>query len=142
MSSLVLNRTNKKVHNTRTIFIIALRGDVWTQRTSQTPPLFFIDVTVPRQESEWACIGAFWESILSLFLRFWNCIFSLKTFYVPFIIISSFLLLFFSFFLYLMYCIQLTTISIFINRDVVILSCYKLFIGFFALCVGSSFDII
>ena len=43
----------------------------------KTPPLVFIEVSVPRHESEWSCIFALGVSILLLFkifsVGFWNC---------------------------------------------------------------------
>ena len=36
--------------------IIPLRGNVWDHRTSLTPPLYFIEIAVPNQESGQSCI--------------------------------------------------------------------------------------
>ena len=56
------------------------RREVWSHATALMPPLF-IEVPVPRQESERSCICVLGGSILSLFLRFlewiselfWQC---------------------------------------------------------------------
>ena len=54
--------------------IIPIRGEVWTLRTSLTPP-HFIKVPVPSQESERSCIRMLRVSILprSTILIFCNC---------------------------------------------------------------------
>ena len=56
--------------------IISLRGEAWVNKASLTPPRF-IEVHVPRQESEWTCICVVGVSIshLSMNCRLdgWNC---------------------------------------------------------------------
>jgi len=56
--------------------IISLRGEVWTHKTSLTPPLY-IEVPVPTEECEWSCICMLglsnFASIYDLSIGYWNC---------------------------------------------------------------------
>jgi hypothetical protein len=75
------------------VHIITLRGEVWIHKTSLTPPLF-IEVSVPRDESERSCICVLGVSILLLFLRFFsigflNCSFGVVFFVFHFIEIKQ-----------------------------------------------------
>ena len=46
--------------------IISLNGEVWTHKTSSTPPPLFIEVPVPSQESERSCFCVLGVSMLPL----------------------------------------------------------------------------
>ena len=52
--------------------IISLKGEVRVQRMKLTPPLF-IEVYIPRQDSERSCMCVLSYRFLLHFLRFWNC---------------------------------------------------------------------
>jgi hypothetical protein len=61
----ILITCGKHLHD----YIISLRGQVWAQKTSLTPPLL-IEVPVPRQESEQSCICVLGVLILPLYTIF------------------------------------------------------------------------
>ena len=52
---------------------IKLRGEAQAYKTSLAPPLFFIEVPVPSQESERSCICVIEVSILQFHLLFFYC---------------------------------------------------------------------
>jgi hypothetical protein len=49
--------------------------EVWAHKTSLTLPLFYIEVPVPSQESEWSCIFYKGISILSIIMIFYKGIY-------------------------------------------------------------------
>ena len=71
--------------------IISLRGEMWVNKTSLTPPLF-IEVTLPSHACEWSCICVLGVSSLPIYkILLLNFVTIPRVWYFFFILISLYM---------------------------------------------------